>query len=223
MTLEDPREALVVGVELLERRAIGVLGDPDPAGGPHDVAHEAGELVGRRLEDEDVALGVLAPIAREAVLEPRVEREAEDLVEDREQAPARDGALVATGREEAARVVEADRDDRVDAQDEAAAVRLAQGEPPLAPTDYFAGIRRYICGVLPLPIYCHPRKKYGIDVSDACLTHVSATDKNVCVTFCRAVSLNHSASCLFTLTFQSSWMLFKEYELLLDNLLQESK
>ena len=111
-----------------ERGAVGELGDPDPARGPHDVPHQAGELLGLRLEQHDVGLGVLAPIPREAVLEPRVEREAEDLVEDREQAAARERALVAAVGEESAGQVVPGRDDRVDAEDEAAALLQGEGD-----------------------------------------------------------------------------------------------
>ncbi len=82
-------------VDRLHRRLVGVLGDADPTRRPHDVAHEARKVLGARLEDENVRLGVFAPVARHPVAHAGVEGDPEDLVEDdREAALAERGVAV---------------------------------------------------------------------------------------------------------------------------------
>ena len=124
---EEPPEPGIVGVDRLHRRPVGVLGDPGPAGRAHDVPHEPGKILRPRLEEENVGFGVFAPVARQPVAHPRVERHAEDLVQNRREAALLQIApSVRAGR--FARREEAERDDRVDADRQPAALVEREGE-----------------------------------------------------------------------------------------------
>jgi hypothetical protein len=112
---KDPDERGPTLAEELDRRAVAVLGHDLPRAVLHDVVGEHAEVVARGLDEHDVHVGVLAPVALHAVCHAAVEHDPQSLVEHvRHPALAEVAAERAVGR---GRVVQ-DGDEGVDADDE---------------------------------------------------------------------------------------------------------